>query len=99
MDFLTRNPPKNLKVLPPENIIRTMQAFTRSLGVKCDHCHVQGDFASDDNPKKIIARNMIQLTAVIRESGKIPEGKGVGCFSCHRGAAEVPARAPAPAQN
>ena len=45
-------PPKNLKVLTPDvNILRVMQGVNAALGVQCTYCHVQNDFASDENPK------------------------------------------------
>jgi len=55
--------PKNLKVLkvPPTDIRATMRTFRLALGVDCEFCHVKGDFASDENPKKDIARKMIVL--------------------------------------
>jgi photosynthetic reaction center cytochrome c subunit len=87
-------PPKNLKLLPPENLIRVMQGYRTSLGVQCTHCHVQGDFASDDNPKKGVALKMIALVKDI--NAKLPEGKGVTCFTCHRGAVEPVSAIPAP---
>jgi hypothetical protein len=88
--------PKNLKLLPAdENLIPTMRSFTAALGVKCDFCHVQGDFASDDKHHKEIARHMISMAKDI--NGKFPDGKThVTCYTCHRGATE-PATAPAEA--
>ncbi len=87
-------PPKNLKVLPPENLIKTMQAFRAALGVQCDACHVKGDFASDENPNKDVARRMIVMTQEINT--KFPDGKmHVSCYTCHRGATEPLTAAPA----
>ena len=87
--------PKNLKVLPVEGLQPTMQAFRGALGVMCSYCHVQGDFASDDNPKKDVARMMISMAKEI--NAKFPDGKRhVSCYTCHRGA-EEPLMAP-PAQ-
>jgi hypothetical protein len=84
--------PKNLKLLPPEHLIETMQAFRVALGVRCDFCHVQGDFASDDKPHKEIARKMIVLAREI--NAKFPDGKmHVTCYTCHRGS-EEPATKP-----
>ena len=82
--------PKNLKVLKvatgPE-VIQIMRAFTAGLGVKCEHCHVQGNFASDDNPKKEVARHMISMAMEI--NSKFPDGKmHVTCYTCHRGETE-----------
>jgi len=88
-------PPKNLKILKPEEVLPAMGAFRAALGVNCTHCHVQGDFASDDNPKKAVARNMITMAREI--NAKFPDGKEhVTCFTCHRGAV-APLTAPAPA--
>jgi hypothetical protein len=71
-----------------------MRAFTAGLGVKCDYCHVQGNFASDDNPKKEVARHMIEMVEKI--NANFPDGKmHVTCYTCHRGEAE-PKTAPEP---
>ena len=86
--------PKNLKVLkvPPAELMPIMRAFSAGLGVKCDFCHVKGDFASDENPHKEIARHMITMAHEI--NAKFPDGKmHVTCYTCHRGEAE-PATAP-----
>jgi hypothetical protein len=85
-------PPKNLKILPPENLIQTMRAFQTALGVRCDFCHVQGDFSSDEKHNKEVAREMIKMVHEI--NAKFPDGKmHVTCYTCHRGAQE-PATAP-----
>ena len=81
-------PPKNLKVLPADvNLQQTMGAFRTALGVQCTYCHVQGDFPSDDNPKKNMARNMLRIAADINAT--FPDGKRhVTCYTCHRGEAK-----------
>lgn len=68
-----------------------MNAIARALGVACSHCHVAGDFKSDGNPKKGIARQMLAMTREINArveaaTGK-PTGKSVAvqCATCHRG--------------
>jgi hypothetical protein len=87
--------PKNLKVLPAQGLQPTMAAFRVGLGVMCTYCHMLPDFASDENPKKEIARGMIKM--VIEINAKFPDGKPhVSCYTCHRGA-EEPIMAP-PAQ-
>ena len=76
-------PPKNLKILTPENFREAMQSFTVALGVMCDHCHV-ADRSSDENPKKDVARMMLTMTRDI--NAKFPDGKQhVRCYTCHRG--------------
>jgi len=87
--------PKNLKVLPKTWTTAKVNDFmkkqvARGLGVKCDACHVKGDYASDDNKAKLAARKMIALTDGINRDffKKKPE---VTCFTCHKGKKEVAA--------
>ena len=90
-----RQPPKNLKLLKPEDIRPMMGAFRIALGAKCTLCHVEGDFASDDKPEKTTARMMIVMTREI--NAKFPDGNThVTCFTCHRGD-EHPKTVPDPA--
>jgi len=90
--------PKNLKILKPDEVMPAMRSFTVALGVRCDYCHVQGDRASDANPKKNVARMM--LTMVHDINSKFPDGAEktyVTCYTCHRGK-EEPETAPPAAQ-
>jgi hypothetical protein len=94
-----RPAPKNLKLLKPDEIRPMMGAFRTALGVNCQYCHVQGDFASDENPKKDVARMMISMAHDI--NGKFSDGKEhVTCYTCHRGKTTPEMAAPpaAPAQ-
>jgi len=94
--------PKNLKVLkiPTSELIPTMRSYTVALGVKCDACHVQGDFANDEKHMKQVARMMIVMAQEI--NAKFPDGKvHVTCYTCHRGDEEpktAPPSASAPGQ-
>jgi hypothetical protein len=89
--------PTNLKVLKVSSgaeVGQIMRTFTTGIGVQCVYCHVQGNFASDENPKKEIARHMISMTQQI--NGNFSEGKlRVSCYTCHRGEPE-PKTAPEP---
>jgi len=77
-------------------VIQIMRNINPSLGVECVYCHVQGDFASDDNPKKETARMMLTMTREI--NGKFTDGQQhVTCYTCHRGSTE-PARTPPAAE-
>ncbi len=91
--------PKNLKILTgetPEQLRTTMRAFAAALGQQCNFCHVQGDFASDDNPKKETARMMLTMARGINETLHAPQGKRlVSCYTCHRGSAEPATEPPA----
>jgi len=91
---------KNLKVLAPnithDELIATMRNVARSLGTRCEHCHVQTatqpkeifDFASDAKPEKKAARTMLLMTRRINADyiSKVDEhGPVVTCATCHRG--------------
>ena len=72
-----------------------MQLMNQALGVSCGHCHVRGNFASDENPRKATARKMLEMTRTINQqffAGYAPrEGESrlgkVSCFTCHQGEA------------
>lgn len=89
--------PANLKVLKVTTgleVRQIMRTFTAGLGVQCNYCHVQGNFSSDDNPKKEVARHMIEIMQ--KTNGLFPDGKlHVTCYTCHHGEA-VPKTAPEP---
>ena len=95
---------ENLEVLPADldagQLRSTMVGFVRALGVRCSHCHVgeEGqplltyDFASDANPNKDRAREMLRMLGSIDEHLARIEPAGdepvdVGCHTCHRGVA------------
>lgn len=90
-------PPSNLKILPADierpQLFGIMQRFTVGLGVQCTFCHVQGDFASDENHHKDIARTMMKMTQAARGAGgDFLEGERAGkvnCWTCHRGEAHI----------
>lgn len=94
-----REPPnptnlKVLKVTTGAEVTQIMHTFTSGLGVQCSYCHVQGKFASDENPKKDVARQMIRMAQKI--NAEFPDGKmHVSCYTCHRGEAQ-PKTAPEP---
>jgi tetratricopeptide (TPR) repeat protein len=75
-----------------------MMGFTRALGVRCTHCHVgeEGkplstyDFASDANPNKDRAREMLRMLGDINTHLKkiTPSGDqrvNMWCHTCHAG--------------
>lgn len=93
---------KNLKVLPkntpPEKLREVMTGFTRSLGVRCSHCHVgdEGkpldtyDFVSDKNAKKGVARGMMKMLGKVNKELKSiqptkSERANMACLTCHHG--------------
>lgn len=79
---------KNIQVLkgtPADQIIPAMQFMTSSLGVHCDHCHVEGAFDKDGKKPKKIARQMMQMMFALNQNSFNGE-REVTCYSCHRGA-------------
>jgi hypothetical protein len=90
----------NLRILPPnithDELIATMRGIARSLGTKCNHCHVANppgakeefDYASDAKPEKNVARTMLRMVRNINSDylSKVnAHGQTVTCFTCHRG--------------
>jgi hypothetical protein len=96
---------KNLKILPQDLTREQMHdimegQFGDALGVKCDYCHAKDpgadhpDFASDANPKKDIAREMMTMVLQMnKENFKVQKpliGDSlmvVTCYTCHHGGA------------
>jgi len=79
---------KNIKVLTgmsDADIQRQMQTWSKALGTNCVYCHQQGDFASDENPKKEIARKMAAMVKAMNTDFFAGEAK-INCVLCHRGA-------------
>ncbi len=71
-----------------------MQQMVQALGVSCGGCHLpKGNFASDDNPRKIKSRQMIEMTNALNKQYfpdhvPGPEESVLGrvtCFTCHQG--------------
>ena len=95
-----------LKSLPEAQLFPLMNLVSTSLGVHCDHCHVQAtpDYSRtpsnaggwvwdrDDKESKRRARDMMKMVVELNASRFGGESK-VTCFTCHRGAMQ-PARLP-----
>ena len=91
-------PLENIKVLTGwdgTQVREEMRRMAEAIGVKCDHCHVQGNFASDEKRAKQTARRMLQLTLALNTEyfpahqpapGESKLGL-VTCYTCHQGAA------------
>jgi hypothetical protein len=90
----------NLTVLPKSmsaaDIIQVMVSYTQELGVQCAFCHVENpqtqqvDFASDENPRKQIARVMIGMLSDINNKylpqvGDRRYAAPISCGNCHQG--------------
>jgi len=78
---------KLMKQVPASQFMDAMRYFSFSLGVDCEHCHVEHHFDSDDKKEKEVARKMMTMTHTANEQtfgGKME----VRCYTCHRGAKE-----------
>jgi len=64
-----------------------MEATSRSLGVDCAHCHVDGDYASDALGAKRRAREMMRMVVSMSEPGRgtFELLESPSCWTCHRG--------------
>lgn len=78
---------KNIKVLndmPAEQMGKVMNMMSASLGVNCNFCHAENDFAKDENEHKDIARDMLKMTFELNKNyfESRPE---INCNTCHQG--------------
>ena len=91
-------PLENVKVLTGWDAAQVrdeMRRLAEAVGVKCDHCHVQGNFASDEKRAKHTGRRMLELTLALNKeyfpSHTPTEGASrlgrITCYTCHQGAA------------
>ena len=94
---------RNLKILPKDisdaKLDSIIQTYNIALGVKCNFCHVPVkniadslDYASDTEPMKENARNMMRMVIDINKNNfyfdknERPEYlRTVTCKTCHRG--------------
>ena len=104
---------KNLKILPKnitkEQMDSVMHHFSGSLGVRCTFCHVRNDstkswdFASDTNPHKPKAREMMKMMDKINDKYfNVTGGRRdittqlmVTCYTCHHGSNDPAVQPPA----
>lgn len=81
---------KNIQVLkgvPADQVIPAMQFMSASLGVECEHCHVEHAFDKDDKKPKQTARKMMQMMFAINKDN-FDGHREVTCYSCHHGVAD-----------
>jgi hypothetical protein len=75
-----------------DRLLRIMEfGFSQALGVTCTHCHVPGQWDSDDKGAKQTARAMSRMVRAINSDylKKIDTlnsaNPSVNCTTCHRG--------------
>lgn len=62
-------------------LLAVMNTFTRSLGVRCTWCHVEGDYAAPTPRKAVAAYMWDHFVTQLQHRG----GAAVYCDSCHHG--------------
>jgi hypothetical protein len=70
-----------------------MQHFVQALGVTCGGCHARGNFASEDNARKLKSRQMIEMTKALNQQYFPDHTPGpdesvlgrITCYTCHQG--------------
>lgn len=70
-----------------------MNHIVEGLGVNCGTCHVRGNFASEENPKKLVARRMLEMTKALNKQyfpdykpkAEEPVLGRITCYTCHQG--------------
>jgi hypothetical protein len=86
----------NVKVLTglyAQQFQEEMNLIVQGLGVTCNTCHARGNFASEEKPLKLKARQMLEMTKALNKQyfpdHKPKEGESVlgrvTCFTCHKG--------------
>jgi len=86
----------NVKVLTglfAQQFQEEMNLMVQGLGMTCNSCHVRNNFASEEKPEKLKARQMLEMTKAINKQffpdytpreGESVLGK-VTCYTCHKG--------------
>lgn len=87
----------NIKVLTglyAQQFQEEMNFMVQALGVTCNTCHApKGNFASDEKPLKLKARQMLEMTKALNQQ-YFPDHKPaesestlgkVTCYTCHKG--------------
>ena len=80
-----------LKDVPAARFIRIMETgYAKSLGVGCEHCHVEDRWEADEKRPKRATREMMTLVRDINQSLADMQDidtsdATVNCTTCHRG--------------
>ena len=85
-----------MRGVPAQTFLEIMEGgYAPALGVRCAHCHVAGDFASDEKRPKRAAREMAamhyevnQKLLAMRHLRGSGDERFINCATCHRGAVD-----------
>ena len=80
---------ENVQVLDPSMRLADarlyMVTLNDALGVQCRDCHDLRNFASDEPPLKLVAREMMKMEKELNEKWFADSESQVSCFTCHQG--------------
>lgn len=81
-----------LKDVPAARFLRIMEmGYSKSLGVRCEHCHMEEQWDLDDKRPKLAARDMARMVTDLNaklkkmEHLEVAGDATVNCTTCHRG--------------
>lgn len=83
----------SLRGTTARQFINTMGGWSSALGVRCSHCHVDGDYTSDALRPKRAAREMAVMFRTINQDLRKMENleskpagtRAITCMTCHQG--------------
>lgn len=87
---------KSIKVLnemPADQMGKVMNMMAASLGVGCNFCHAENDFAKEGFEHKDIARDMLRMTFDINKN-YFNARTEINCNTCHQGKPHPPSGFP-----
>ena len=78
--------------VPVDDFIDEMGLYAASLSMDCSDCHIGAgsdnpDWASDKNPRKLVARRMQTMVNAINKE-HFGGSKRITCWTCHRGSGD-----------
>ncbi len=88
-EFFKNVTTSTLKGLTPSDFLGAMGVMTAAVGYDCSNCHPGAgtdtmDWVTDSNPKKRIARKMVEMVAAINRQN-FSGAQMVTCWTCHHG--------------
>jgi photosynthetic reaction center cytochrome c subunit len=88
-EFFKNVTSSTLKGLSPSDFLGAMGVMAAAVGYDCSNCHPGAgtdsmDWVTDSNPKKVIARRMVEMVAAINRQN-FAGAQMVTCWTCHHG--------------
>ena len=78
-----------IEKLEPRTLRGVMKLMAKSLGVKCNDCHQEGDFAAPTRRKKIATHMWDEFAAKLALTASGGADPPLFCDSCHQGRVQL----------